>query len=174
MVSDRPIVLKVDDRNRPHCEDGPFCEWSDGSALYSWHGVRVPWDVIDRPESITVARIDREENAEVRRVMIERMGYERYTLESGAKAIHSDDFGVLYRKDFPDGDYLLTVHVINSTPEPDGTKKRYVLSVNRELRPMRRTKNGVEYGEPQQLTARNAVASTFFKRGEQYNPAYQS
>ena len=27
MISDRPAILKVDDQNQPHCEDGPFCEW---------------------------------------------------------------------------------------------------------------------------------------------------
>jgi hypothetical protein len=42
MISDRPTVLKVDEQNQPHCEDGPFCAWRDGSELYSWHGTRIP------------------------------------------------------------------------------------------------------------------------------------
>jgi len=40
--------------------------------LYFWHGVMVPPFVIIRPDRITIARIDRETNAEVRRAMIER------------------------------------------------------------------------------------------------------
>lgn len=42
MISDRPELLLVDNNNRPHSEDGPFCRWRDGTALYSHHGTRVP------------------------------------------------------------------------------------------------------------------------------------
>jgi hypothetical protein len=157
MISDRPTVLKVDSQNRPHCQDGPFCAWSDGTALYSWHGVRVPWDIIERPASITVARIESEQNAEVRRVMIERMGYERYVLDSGAKLIHSDETGALYRKEFADDEALVVVHVINSSPEPDGSFKKYILRVPPDIQ-----------------RARQAVAWTFGMKEEEYAPLVET
>jgi hypothetical protein len=90
MVSDFPKVLKVDDRNRPHCPDGPSHLWRDGWALYHWHGVRVTAQIIEHPEQITAAAILAEPNAEVRRVMIERVGLERFMAEAGAKVIDSD------------------------------------------------------------------------------------
>ena len=90
IISDRPKTLKVDERNRPHCDDGPFCEWSDGFKLYSIHGVRVPRWVVEFPEAITVEKIDAEANAEIRRVMIERFGPGRYIHESGAKLLDMD------------------------------------------------------------------------------------
>ena len=77
IISDRPEVLLVDDFNRPHCEDGPFCRWRDGFSLFSIHGVRVPAWVVLHPERITPTLIFEEENAEVRRIMMERYGVER-------------------------------------------------------------------------------------------------
>jgi len=167
MISDRPEVLTVDAQRRPHSDTGPFCRWRDGSALYAVHGVRVPWDVIERPESITVARIEAEQNAEVRRVMVERYGLPRYIRDSGAERLHSDECGTLWRKEQPDDEPIVTVEVLNSTPEPDGSVRTYFLRCHPELRPML---GGERLGEAQAMTARNAVASTFGLRGSQYRP----
>jgi hypothetical protein len=167
MISDRPAVLTVDAQNRPHCDDGPFCRWRDGTALYAIHGVRVPRSVVERPESITVARIDAEQNAEVRRIMIERFGTARFMRESGAKKLHADDTGTLYERQFEDGTRALAVHVLNSTPEADGGRREFWLRVHPELRPLL---GAGQLGEPQLLTAHNAVASTFGLRGEEYMP----
>lgn len=74
MISDRPSVLMVDDDNRPHCDDGPFCEWRDGSKLYSVHGIMVPEIVIEHPDILTFEQVRDEGNAEIRRHMLERFG----------------------------------------------------------------------------------------------------
>lgn len=60
---------------------------------------------------------------------------------------------------------FLFVRVWNSTPKPDGTREEYFIPVDTELRPL--GPQGV-FGEPQEYTARNAVASTFGLRGEKY------
>jgi hypothetical protein len=171
IVSERPEVLKVDSENRPHCDDGPFCRWRDGSAIYAVHGVRVPWDIIEHPKSITIARIEAEQNAEIRRVMIDKYGASRYLLDSGAKELHRDQFGILYRKDLPGDEPMVMVRVVNSTPEPDGHSKEYWLRVHPALRPMLR---GQQLGEPQKMTARAAVASTFGLRAEEYAPEVET
>ena len=145
MVSDFPDRLLVDDRNRPHCADGPSHRWRDGWSLYFWHGVRVTQQVIERPSTLTVAQIQGEQNAEVRRVMMERYGWERYAQDAGAKVRHRDDWGTLWELPRPKPERpLLCVEVVNSTMEPDGTFKRYWLSVG---------------GDP--ATALDAVASTW-------------
>jgi hypothetical protein len=72
-VSERHHILKRDDRGRPHSLTGPACVWPDGFAIYAVHGVPVPPYVIERPNEITAERIDGEENAEVRQVMMERL-----------------------------------------------------------------------------------------------------
>lgn len=119
------------------------------------------------PERLTVARIQQEQNAEIRRVMLERYGFDRFITDSGALPIHADQTGTLYRTELEDDEPLVVVRVLNSTPEPDGTIKSYILRVNPELRPM--YQDGT-IGEPQEMTARNAVASTFGRRGAEYAP----
>ena len=165
MVSDRPELLTVDSQNRPHGEDGPFCRWRDGSSLYSWHGVRVPAWIIERPQDITPAKIEAEANAEVRRAMMERFGWDRYIIEGRFDKVHTDDFGTLYRKRVGDED-VLVVRVIDPS-----TGREYGLPVHPELMPL-----GPDgpFGEPQALTARGAVASTFGKRAEEYAPAWEA
>ena len=90
LVSEPPLVLKVDDQNRPHCDNSPFCVWSDGSRLYSVHGVQVPGWIVDNPEDITLASIRAETNAEIKRIMREKFGESRYLREIGARVIDVD------------------------------------------------------------------------------------
>ena len=104
-------------------------------------------------------------NAELRRVMIDLYGNEKYIDDAGLKLIHEDLYGKLYQEqDVTDQPYT-AVKVVNGTPEPDGSYKTYVLDVHPELRPM--FGNG-RFGDPQKLTALNAVASTYSMTGEQY------
>jgi hypothetical protein len=90
-VSKPPVfVERVDGSRRLHREDGPALE-SDVENLYFWHGVLVPAFVVTRPEWITMVHIRNEENAEVRRVMIERMGWDKFCAEAQMKLIHVDE-----------------------------------------------------------------------------------
>ena len=90
IVSDFPEILKVDQMNMAHCEDGPSHRWRDGWSLWHWHGVRVTEQIIMRPDTITAMQVHDEVNAEVRRVMVERMGWDRYASQAGIKVIHTD------------------------------------------------------------------------------------
>jgi hypothetical protein len=157
IVSDRPDVLLVDDRNRPHCASGPFCRWRDGVSLYSVHGVRVPAYVIEHPDRITVKLIDDERNAEVRRVMLSRYGEARYLQDAGAVMVASDDCGELYRREVAGDEPIVMVKVINSTPEGDGSRKPYWLRV-----------------PPTTKTPREAVAWTFGLGADGYVPEVET
>ena len=78
IVSDRPKTLLVNERNQPHCETGPFCEWIDGTKLFSLNGVRVPaWVVLTPKNKITKEQIIGEKNADIRREIIRKIGNER-------------------------------------------------------------------------------------------------
>ena len=74
---------------RLHCEDHAAIE-SDLENLYFWHGVMVPAFVVVRPDWITIEMIRKEENQEVRRVMIERMGWERFCDSAGVSVLCTD------------------------------------------------------------------------------------
>ena len=170
ILTERPVFLARDERNRLHCESRAAIEYSDGWGVYAWHGVRVPEQVIKAPETMTAKQIEAENNAEIRRVMVERFGANRYLKESGAVKVNEDGWGVLWRKDVPGDEPILMVELENSTAEPDGSVKKYMLRVDPECRPL--LDGGL--GEPQALTARNAVASTFGLRGEEYSPQWES
>lgn len=164
--SERPTILNVDERGRLHSLREPAMAFADGYKLYSSHGVRLPEWIVEQPELITVEKIDAEANAEVRRVMIERFGMQRYVTESGAVSLDKSEWGELLKRDLVNDEPIVVVSVLNSTPEPDGTIKRYMLRVQPELRPM--LSDGT-LGAPQKMTALNAIASTFGKRGEDYS-----
>ena len=128
MVSDRPMRINLDDRGRLHSESGPAIVWRDGWGVYSWHGVRVAREVIDTPAvQITAERIEGERNAEVRRVLVERVGAERYMALAGGQVVNRDDWGTLWEITRPEP--MRVVELLNSTPEPDGSSKRYFLRV---------------------------------------------
>jgi len=129
IVSDRPERLMVDAQHRPHCDDGPCMRWRDGTAIYMVHGVQTPAWIIERPETITAAAIDAEKNAEVRRVMVSKMGMERYLRDGNAKLVHKDARGKLFRKEQAGDEAICMLEVVNSTPEPDGSFKHYMLGV---------------------------------------------
>ena len=185
MVSDRPLFIHRDEENRPHCETGPFCQWRDGWALYYIHGVRVTRQIVEFPETLTVERIREEENAEVRRVMIDRFTPERYLLESDAALIHEEHepafpglmHAQLWQTERPGDAPLVMVKCRNSTPEAerggDGelVYKTYWLRVDHEIRPLLADDG---YGRPQKATCLNALASTWGLRGEEYMPLVES
>ncbi len=156
-VSERHCVLERDNQGRLHSVAGPACAYPDGWGIYAVHGVRVPSDIIEDRASITVARIDAEDNAEVRRVMVDLYGMDRYLTDAGARIIQQDSFGTLLRRDMGDDEPIVAVKVLNSTPEPDGSIKPYILRV-----------------PPDMDTARNAVAWTFGLRGAEYAPVEET
>jgi hypothetical protein len=120
--------------------------------------VQVPERLITDPGCLSLWGIREERNRELQRVMLERFGYDRFLLELGAVPIQSDQFGALYR--VSSGRYrepLAIVHVTNSTPEPDGSRKRYFLRVPPDVR-----------------TAHEAVALTFGMLAEEYHPGHET
>jgi hypothetical protein len=74
IVSDRQATVHVetiDGRGRLHCADGPARAWADGTAVWYWHGTRVPRSLIEG-DGWTVDQIHAETNTEIRRCAIER------------------------------------------------------------------------------------------------------
>lgn len=147
VLVDSPAFVRVDDAGRLHCDNGPAMRYPDGFTIYAWHGVNVPALVIETPALITLHMIKRENNGEVRRVMIERYGgLMRYAIDGGwtlvdeLPADHAQ-LGLrtakLWRGDEDDDldEHFhpipsMYVELLNSTPEPDGTTKRYTLRVD--------------------------------------------
>ena len=89
-----------------HNPTGPAYEWENGERYYVLNGVNVPeWVVEKQAHAITRDDILKEENAEVRRELIRRIGVETYIQRIGAKVINKK------------GDYeLLDVRLSDETP----------------------------------------------------------
>ena len=182
MVSDFPERLRLDEQNRPHSADGPSHRWRDGWEFYYWHGVQVTRQIVMAPDTLTIEQIDSERNAEVRRVMVERYGAARYIRESKAECVHSlpDNYFVkglqgakLYRKRRAEDSDLIMVELVNSTAEPDGSIKRYMLRVDPRM-----------YNGEAATHCHAAAASTwraradhtkpYFARWQEYVPAVET
>jgi len=142
---------------RLHCADGPAVHWPGGAAYYFWRGVQVPADIILKPEAITVAKIFGEPNVELRRILIERYDQARFLTDAGAAVVNRDACGVLYQVPLDNDEPLAMVDVVNSTPEPDGSFKHYLLRVPPDLR-----------------TARAAVAWSFDLKPTKYQPVIET
>ncbi|SDJ55714.1 DUF6745 domain-containing protein [Nonomuraea jiangxiensis] len=157
IVTERPAELHLDELGRPHRADGPAMAYSDGFGLHAWHGMPVPAGFAATMSDLTPARIRDEDNAELRRVMLEHFGLDRYLAESGAQPVHSDETGKLWRVELSDDEPLVMVEVVNSTPEPDGTRRTYFLRV-----------------PPWVSRAREGVAWTFGVAETDYRPARET
>ena len=172
----KPTVIKVNSQGSLHCVDGPALRFVDGIELYFYKGVDftdIKNDLL-HPELITVDRIFKENNQEIKRALVELYGYDRFIKDHGAELIHEDEFGKLWKKDIPGDEPLVMVELVNSTPEPDGTRKIYFERVHPELRPMSIVDGNPVFGNPQKLTCHNAVASQFGLYGHEYNPILET
>lgn len=149
IVSERPWHINRDDDARLHSVTDYAIDWTDGYGFCSVHGVRVPERYIFHPESITVDDVKAERNTEVQRIMMEQFGQTReeirgYTepdqtrreigprrfMEAADPAVvDSDNYGELLRFEQRNDEPLVMVRVVNSTPEPDGSYKKYLLRV---------------------------------------------
>jgi hypothetical protein len=157
VLTDRATELHRDNIGRLHRGDGPALAYPDAYGLHAWHGMPIPDSVADVLPHLTAERITAETNAELRRVMLEHFGYERYAREFGARKQHEDDTGVLWRVPMERDEDLMMVEVVNSTAEPDGTFRRYWLRV-----------------PPWVRTARQGVAWTFDLTEETYRPLVET
>jgi hypothetical protein len=162
IISERPVAIHRDDRSRPHSESGPAIAYGDGFRAWVWHGVAVDEDIILAPERITVRSIDAERNTERRRVLVERFGEERLLREGGGKIIDEGPIGRLWSRPapqigWPRDEPIVMVEVQNSTPEPDGTRRTYLLRV-----------------PPTMKTAHEAVAWTFGLSFDAYRPVVET
>ena len=100
-VCDRPET-KWDERWMLHSESGPAVAFPDGYNIYAIHGVVVPRWVVTNPELLSWDKIQKEKNAEVRRIMMARYGWERVLSEVNPVILdtHPDPtIGTLYEFD---------------------------------------------------------------------------
>lgn len=157
ILTERPVEVRRDNIGRLHAADGPALLYPDGFALHAWHGTPIPADLIDRLANLTHSRVANEPGPELRRVMLEHYGYDRFLRETRAQRVAADECGVLWRLAFRDDEPLVLVEVVDSRRQPGGAMRTCWLRV-----------------PPQTRSAREGVAWTFGLTDDQYQPFVQT
>jgi hypothetical protein len=175
LISARPSICSLNEEGALHSLSRAALEYPDGLKVFAIDGVRVPDYVITDPKKITKWRINKEGNVEVRRVMMDRYklgeevhGVGAYVRDSNARRLdHDEKFGTLWN--LPNGEVhadrwvtretedIVMLEVVNSTPEPDGHFKHYMLRVPPNVR-----------------SSREASAWTFGMSADEYDPQIET
>jgi hypothetical protein len=122
---------------RLHHDTQQAVSFRDGWGLYYWHGFRIPpsheWLFANRAK-LSADAIDKEPNAELRRIMLEIYGFERYCAEREAKVIAADELHGEARRLLEvtiKGEPIRIVEVVNGSLEPDGSRRKFHLGAAR-------------------------------------------
>lgn len=131
IITDRPEILKRDNENRLHCEDGPSIRYRDGFSVYCWHGVRIPSEWIEDKASLTPTIAIKWANIEQRRCAMEILGWANVIRQLKGKVIDKDgdpEIGELIEVNIPDIGKEKFLHVLC------GTKREFALPVPPEMK----------------------------------------
>lgn len=91
IVSERPQTLLFDRENRFHAEGKPAIEFADGYSIYAHHGTTLPFIYgKHHPKEWQPSWLLRERNAELRKILIQEIGYSRIIEE--LQAIELDSY----------------------------------------------------------------------------------
>jgi hypothetical protein len=153
LVLERPLEFHVDEVGLLHNPDGAAVRFSDGWALWALEGVLVPSEVIEHAERFDARAALEMENVEVRRVVLEHLGWERMITASGLMPIAEDEHGRLWSIPVEGAEALVLLEVLDSTVGHDGGQRRYVLRVPPTVR-----------------SPREAAAWTFGLAEHEYSP----
>jgi hypothetical protein len=94
LISERPTKLLVNDRGQLHCNNGPALEYSDGYSLYSLNGVQCKAKHVETPaEQYPLEDILKEQNVDLRRELIRRVGMELMLQKLPHKVLSKDSVG---------------------------------------------------------------------------------
>ena len=138
VVTDRPEELHRDIQGRLHSPDGPAIRYRDGWGFHAWHGTRMPAGLCQG--DLTIERILREPNSEVRRCAVEMTGWDRLEAQLGTPVASCADPGnpgrTLALYDVPDGLYEAPVRLVlmtNGSLDRSGAERRYGETVPAEI-----------------------------------------
>lgn len=136
VFSEKPIELFRDLEGRLHHDEKMSVKYADGWGLYCWHGYTIPEEktwIISEKSKLNADAIDAEPNVELRRVMLEIYGFDRYIDERGAELVSEDTDGAgnprkLYSMKVGN-ETVKVLQVTNSSLEPDGSRRKFHIGV---------------------------------------------
>jgi hypothetical protein len=148
-------------RGRLHRKDGPAVITPNGTKQYYWKGVHIEPSLWERQDTITGIEILEIKNVELRRSLMEMIGFEEFIKRANPRVLDKDKRtgAVLYKVEMPKDDEaepLVVVKVLDGTPLKNSNgeeyRKEYFLRVPANI-----------------LTCREAIAWTFSMTPKEYN-----
>jgi len=102
VLSDKPAEIHRNEDGL-HNPQGPAVLYRDGYSVYALHGVRMQKEYVETPaEKIDPVVVVKEENAEVRRELVRKIGIERLCQKIGHKVLDKGGDYELLRLNIPD------------------------------------------------------------------------
>ncbi|MBD1885871.1 DUF6745 domain-containing protein [Microcoleus vaginatus] len=90
IICEKPIALSADSNYRLHAEGAPAVQFADGVSIYAYHGVILPeWYGRLHPHQWQSKWVLKEQNAEVRRALIQGITYDRICQELAVTELDS-------------------------------------------------------------------------------------
>jgi len=87
IISRKPVFIRMVD-GILHSDNSPAVEYADGFSVYCLNGVRVNKELVKtKAEDIDPRILFKEQNAEIRREIVRKIGIERVCMKLGAKCI---------------------------------------------------------------------------------------
>lgn len=145
VVCEPPTRILRNNNRQLHSTEKLAVRFPDGWGLAAINGVVIPTIYLHQRKKLTLDVIRKTSNVEVKRALIELYGYEAWLVDSKATLIHEDIDRVgkprrLWQMDKGTGDFLSwrqpginLLEVVNSTPELDGSYKKYFLQVTSNI-----------------------------------------
>ncbi len=90
-IAERPTQLHLNSNNQLHHDNKPAITWKDDYKIYAINGVIVPEQVVLTPHTQTITQIRTEPNAEVKRIRIERFGWQQYLTQIKATVLDQQE-----------------------------------------------------------------------------------
>ena len=92
IISERPVAIQWNNDNPPriHGDGKPAVEFRDGWKIWALNGVRVPQHIAEKPAAeLDPSLILTEQNVDVRREIVRKIGIERALVELGTNILDS-------------------------------------------------------------------------------------
>lgn len=132
-----PHLVQYVQNGRLHRADGAAVITSNGTKTFYWKGIFIEPSLWNNIDKMTAPEILNHPNAEIRRCLIEKIGYEKFLTRAKPKVLDEDKKtgAILYRVEIPgeNEEPLVVIKVKDGTPmkdkEGNETRKEYFLRV---------------------------------------------
>jgi hypothetical protein len=171
VVIARPNTVKLDERNRLHCADGPAVAFDDGSLYFFWHNTRVTKKIIMTPEKLTAQEINAERNSEVVRAIVEKLGWAEFMKRIEVKLVDKwfDTSTKLHYElyDFKNRRFELAPRLLKmESPEVlDGTRPTYIEPVHPHLNSCQAARKW-QFKEARCTSCHKTIPTTMIRHGD--------